>query len=347
MRRLRRSLSSLFVAALALAALGANDASLIAGTFDPPRAAPELGLAGSDGATLSLERYRGVVVALAFGFTSCPEVCPTTLAVLAQARKKLGAKAGELQVVYVTVDPERDDAARLKQYLAGFDPSFVGGTGTDAQLAAVRRDFGIQAEKRASADGATFSHSSFIYLIDRGGELRGAHAVRTHPRRLRARRRDPARGVGVRWRAGSRAPSPCSCSSRRAGPRSRRWARTRATRCSRSPRDLGAAHGGREARDPAGGGPPDARPARRAAAPQPGRGAAGVRPHGDDARPELPTPFQSAGSYPFACTAHLSGQLLVVVEEFPATPWARLIWRLGGLWAESREYFRRSVRSPS
>ena len=172
MRRLRRSLSSLLVAALALAALGANDASLIAGTFDPPRAAPELGLAGSDGAPLALARYRGKVVALAFGFTSCPEVCPTTLAVLAQARKKLGAKAGELQVVYVTVDPERDDAARLKQYLAGFDPSFVGGTGTDAQLSAVRREFGIQAEKHASADGATFSHSSFIYLIDRGGKLR-------------------------------------------------------------------------------------------------------------------------------------------------------------------------------
>jgi protein SCO1/2 len=166
---LRRFLCSALLAAFAL---GANDATLIAGTFDPPRAAPELGLAGSDGKTLSLARYRGVVVALAFGFTSCPEVCPTTLAVLAQARKKLGAKAGELQVVYVTVDPERDDAARMKRYLAGFDPSFVGGTGTEAQLAAVRREFGIQAEKHESAEGASFSHSSFIYLIDRGGKLR-------------------------------------------------------------------------------------------------------------------------------------------------------------------------------
>ena len=61
----------------------------------------------------------------------------------------------------------------MKQYLAGFDPSFVGGTGTDAQLAAVRRDFGDQAdEARRAADGTTFSHSSFIYLIDRGGRLR-------------------------------------------------------------------------------------------------------------------------------------------------------------------------------
>jgi len=170
MRRPRRFRSSLLVAALALVA--ANDASLIAGTFDPPRPAPELALAGSDGAPLALGKFRGKVVALAFGFTSCPEVCPTTLAVLAQARKKLGPKASELQVVYVTVDPERDDAARMKQYLAGFDPSFVGGTGTEAQLAAVRREFGVQAAKHPSVEGATFSHSSFIYLIDRGGKLR-------------------------------------------------------------------------------------------------------------------------------------------------------------------------------
>lgn len=168
MRRLRRFLCS----AATLALLAANDGALIAGTFDPPRAAPELGLAGSDGSRLELARFRGKVVALAFGFTSCPEVCPTTLAVLAQARKKLGPKAGELQVVYVTVDPERDDAARMKQYLSGFDPSFVGGTGSESQLAAVRSAFGVQAEKHASADGATFSHSSFIYLIDRAGKLR-------------------------------------------------------------------------------------------------------------------------------------------------------------------------------
>ena len=166
---LRRSLCS----AAALLLVAANDAkTLVAGTFDPPRAAPELGLAGSDGRALELARFRGKVVALAFGFTSCPAVCPTTLSVLEQARKKLGARADLLQVVYVTVDPERDDAARLKAYLAGFDASFVGGTGSEERLAGVRRAYGIEAEKHPSADGATFSHSSFIYLIDRGGKLR-------------------------------------------------------------------------------------------------------------------------------------------------------------------------------
>ena len=87
------------------------------------------------------------MVILGFGFTSCPDVCPTTLAALAPARKKLGAEASELQVVYVTVDPERDDAERLRKYLAAFDPTFVGGTGTAEQLAAVRKDYGIAATR--------------------------------------------------------------------------------------------------------------------------------------------------------------------------------------------------------
>jgi protein SCO1/2 len=69
------------------------------------------------------------------------------------------------------VDPQNDDAERLKSYLSSFDPAFIGGTGSEAQLAAVRRDFGIAAEKVAGPDGS-YTHSSFIYLIDRQGRLR-------------------------------------------------------------------------------------------------------------------------------------------------------------------------------
>jgi protein SCO1 len=146
---------------------------LRAGTFDPPRAAPDFALAGSNGAPLRLSHFRGKVVVLAFGFTSCPEVCPTTLATLARARKALApAQAGEVQIVYVTVDPGRDDASRMKAYLAGFDPTFVGGTGSEDALAAVRADFGVTATKRVTADGYGYSHSSFTYLIDRAGRLR-------------------------------------------------------------------------------------------------------------------------------------------------------------------------------
>ena len=94
-----------------------------------------------------------------------------TLGTLAQVQKRLGAQASDMQVIYITVDPERDDAARLKKYLTAFNPTFVGGTGTEAQLAAGRKDYGIAAEKVAGPDGS-YTHSSFIYLIDREGRLR-------------------------------------------------------------------------------------------------------------------------------------------------------------------------------
>jgi protein SCO1/2 len=160
------------VLVLSFALLGAGKDDLRAGAFDPPREAPEIALQGSDGAPLGLARFRGKVVILQFGFTSCPKVCPTTLASLAEARRKLGEQARELQVVYVTVDPERDDVARLKKYLAGFDATFVGGTGTEPQLEAVRKDYGIAAAKIVANDDYTFSHSSYTYLIDRDGKLR-------------------------------------------------------------------------------------------------------------------------------------------------------------------------------
>ncbi len=169
-RRLARALIALLC--LAGGAGAADPPVLKAGVFEPPRAAPEFALRGSDGAELRLARYRGRVVVLGFGFTSCPDVCPTTLAVLAQARKKLGAAGEELQVVYITVDPERDDAERLRKYLANFDPTFVGGTGTPEQLSAIRQEYGIAATRVTSEAGYGFTHSSYTYLIDREGRLR-------------------------------------------------------------------------------------------------------------------------------------------------------------------------------
>jgi protein SCO1/2 len=148
-----------------------DGAALKAGVFDPPRVAPDFTLPGSNGEELKLSAYRGKVVLLGFGFTSCAAVCPITLGTLKQVNKKLGLQASELQVLYITVDPERDDAPRLKKYLSSFDATFIGGTGSEAQLAAVRKDFGIAAEKVAGPDGS-YTHSSFIYLIDRQGRLR-------------------------------------------------------------------------------------------------------------------------------------------------------------------------------
>jgi protein SCO1/2 len=170
--RSRLALAALLLSLCAAAGSAAADAELKAGVFDPPRAAPDFSLNGSDGTELKLSRYRGKVVILGFGFSSCPDVCPTTLSTLAQARKQLGAEASDLQVVYVTVDPERDDAGRLRTYLAAFDPSFVGGTGTAEQLGAVREEYGIAAARTKLGASYGFSHSSYTYLIDRAGDLR-------------------------------------------------------------------------------------------------------------------------------------------------------------------------------
>jgi protein SCO1/2 len=167
-----RYLGCSFVLLTSAAVQAAAGGDFIAGVFTPARAAPDFSLRGSDGGTLQLGHYRGKVVLLAFGYSSCHEVCPVTLSLLAQARAKLGAAAADVQVVYVTVDPERDDAARMHQFLAAFDRSFVGGTGKAAELAIVRQAYGITATRHDTAEGYVIAHSSFVYLIDRQGLLR-------------------------------------------------------------------------------------------------------------------------------------------------------------------------------
>lgn len=146
---------------------------LKAGVLSPVMAAPALKLQGTDGQPLDLARYKGKVVLLAFGFSNCGEVCPITLATLAGARKKLGDAAGGVQVVYVTVDPERDTEAQMKKYLAAFDTTFVGGVGTRAEIDRAQKSYGISSKKIVGADGSyTIGHSSSIYMIDRAGGLR-------------------------------------------------------------------------------------------------------------------------------------------------------------------------------
>jgi protein SCO1/2 len=147
--------------------------ALKAGVLTPVMAAPALKLTATDGQPLTLERFRGKVVMVAFGFSNCGEVCPITLATLAGARKKLGDAARDVQVVYVTVDPERDDAVQMKKFLGAFDPTFIGGVGTRAQIDAAQASWGISSVKKMNADGSyLIGHSSSIYLIDRAGGLR-------------------------------------------------------------------------------------------------------------------------------------------------------------------------------
>ncbi|HEU4651782.1 MAG TPA: SCO family protein [Croceibacterium sp.] len=179
-RPLHYGLAVLLVLAAAAAALAlfaretaAPQAGMRAGAFDPPHAAPAFALRGSDGSEVTLARYRGKVVLLTFGFTHCAAVCPTTLATLAQARNGLGTAADGVQVVFVTVDPERDSAAHMQRYLAAFDRSFIGATGAPEELAAVREAYGVTAEKQGSGPDYAMAHTSSIFLIDPAGRLRG------------------------------------------------------------------------------------------------------------------------------------------------------------------------------
>lgn len=143
-----------------------------AGLYEPPASAPDFSLQGSDGSVVRLSQYRGKVVLLTFGFTYCAAVCPTTLSTLAQARQQLGKAASHVQVVFVTVDPARDTAAQMAEYLKAFDPTFIGATGDASTLAAVRQKYGVTAVKQGNGPDYAMGHTSSIFLIDRAGKLR-------------------------------------------------------------------------------------------------------------------------------------------------------------------------------
>jgi protein SCO1 len=169
----------LFVALAALLAptMGCKqeERGFASGVFEPPCDAPSFQLAGSDGSDITLQEYRGKVVALAFGFSYCPRVCPVTLAHLSEVAQNLGEAAKDLQVVFITVDPERDSPARLREFLDYFNPTFRGATGDPATLKAVEKAYGVVAERVPSQDsklGYEVHHSSSIFLIDRAGKLR-------------------------------------------------------------------------------------------------------------------------------------------------------------------------------
>jgi len=119
-----------------------------------------------------LEDWRGKAVVLFFGFTHCPDVCPTTLADIAQALKELGPDAGRVQVLMVSVDPERDTPQSLASYVTAFDPRFLGLRGDLEATKKVAAEFKIYFEKRKIGDSYTVDHSGQSYVIDPQGRLR-------------------------------------------------------------------------------------------------------------------------------------------------------------------------------
>jgi protein SCO1/2 len=149
---------------------------------EPYPQAPEIELTRDSGASFRLSEMRGYAVLLFFGYTSCPDVCPTTMAELKQALEKLGeADAKQVQVLFVTVDPERDSPERVQEYVDRFNPAFIGLSGTEPELAEVWNDYGVFREtvEGTSAAGYLVNHTARVTLIDQEGNLRLSYGFDT------------------------------------------------------------------------------------------------------------------------------------------------------------------------
>ncbi|MDA8095802.1 MAG: SCO family protein [Betaproteobacteria bacterium] len=134
--------------------------------------AQDFQLTDFNGRVRRLSDFRGKVVVLLFGYTHCPDVCPTTLTDLALAMRRLGGRADQVQVVFVTVDPARDSPRVLKEYVPAFYPSFLGLYGTPGQTAATARAFHVFYRKHGNGPDYSVDHSAGCYVYDRTGKLR-------------------------------------------------------------------------------------------------------------------------------------------------------------------------------
>jgi protein SCO1/2 len=135
------------------------------------QAAADFRLTDAAGKMRSLSDFRGKVVVLFFGYTHCPEVCPTTLADLSQVIRLLGPDAEKVQVLFVTLDPERDTPAVLAKFVPSFNPSFLGLYGDAQATAQAAKVFAVSYEKHADKNGYTLDHSDGTYLIGKNGKI--------------------------------------------------------------------------------------------------------------------------------------------------------------------------------
>ncbi len=155
------------LALLALLAGCSQDAAPIMGQS----ALASVALHSSDGRKVSISALRGKPTLLFFGFTHCPEVCPLSLVKAVQLKRRLGPLAADLQVVFVTVDPQRDTPAHLRQYLAAFDPAFIGLSGDEAGTRAVAESLGVSYQRVGDGEAATFEHTASWFLLGADGTL--------------------------------------------------------------------------------------------------------------------------------------------------------------------------------
>jgi len=120
----------------------------------------------------SLDDFKGKVIAIFFGFTNCPDICPTTMFELKKIKSELGKNSKELEVLFVSLDPERDTPELLSKYIPSFHSSFIGLTGSEADIIKITQQFKIYRKKVIQDNTYTIDHSSGLYLIDKDGKIR-------------------------------------------------------------------------------------------------------------------------------------------------------------------------------
>ena len=164
----------LLITALVACKPAVDNRQLVATDITGADFAQTLSLTDHNGQSRSLAEFKGQAVVLFFGYTHCPDVCPTTMLDLKQTMKLLGPRADELQVLFVTLDPERDTQAVLAQFVPSFDPRFIGLRGNEQEIKQTVANFKIYA-KKVEVQGKssyTLDHSAGMYVFDKAGKIR-------------------------------------------------------------------------------------------------------------------------------------------------------------------------------
>lgn len=174
-----RCLSTLAAVAILLTAPAALADDYRLAVWPPHAESPQFNLRDVGGQPRSLADFRGRILVVVFGFTHCPDACPTELFKLALAMKQLGGVSDRIQVLFITLDPERDTSAVLKSYVSAFDPRFVALTGTNSEIGAAAASFFVQFAKVGAGADYSIDHSTATYLIDAAGRLRLIGGLKT------------------------------------------------------------------------------------------------------------------------------------------------------------------------
>lgn len=166
--------ATLVAIGIAAVAAGCRPATFHGTTYEPAEAAPAVSVTRSDGTTFSLADQHGSVVLMYFGYTHCPDVCPTTLSDWKRVKAALGRDASRVRFVFISVDPGRDTPATVQHYVSRFDPDFIGATSDTASLAKIEKSFHVSSsrEESPSADGYSVTHPSQTFVVDKNGKLR-------------------------------------------------------------------------------------------------------------------------------------------------------------------------------